>query len=145
MYFGFASLRLTASTIQNLSDGQPTTSSSPTVEVFPSVLSIGYNPFYKNTVRSVEIHILHDFDYDFYGASLNVLMLGFVRPEYDYASLEALIDDIQFDCEVAKRSLSRPTYDKYRNEEWLRDFSWVDKVDTAKVEAEVLAKQNSTT
>jgi riboflavin kinase len=52
-------------------------------------------------MRSVEIHILHRFTHDFYGAALNLLILGFIRPEYDYTSLEALVEDIKVDCEVA--------------------------------------------
>ena len=40
------------------------------VKVYPTVLSIGYNPYYKNTQRSIEIHILHSFAQDFYGATL---------------------------------------------------------------------------
>ncbi|KAK2807330.1 hypothetical protein FQN50_005485 [Emmonsiellopsis sp. PD_5] len=110
--------------------------------IFPCVLSIGYNPFYKNTVRSVEIHLLPQFTPtpsspssspptptpstqtppqkspfhhlpDFYGANLNLLVLGYIRPEYDYVSLDALIEDIRIDCEVARRSLGRGGYVGY--------------------------------
>ncbi|KAI5296703.1 NADH-cytochrome b5 reductase [Ascosphaera pollenicola] len=91
---------------------------------FPCVLSIGYNPFYKNTLKSIEVHIMRPFDVDssdttassffqlpdFYSTPMNLLILGFIRPEYDYVSKEALIDDIKTDCEVAVRSLQRPAY-----------------------------------
>lgn len=91
------------------------------------MLSIGFNPFYKNTVRSVEIHILDSFAADFYGAPLNLLILGFIRPEYDYVSKESLIEDIKTDCEVARRSLEREAYRRVGVEgewkEWLLDFS----------------------
>lgn len=129
MYFGWVGLSIS-----------PDTPSSST-QIYPSVLSIGYNPFYKNTVRSVEIHILHDFDYDFYGAALNLLILGFIRPEYDYVSLEALVQDIKTDCEVARRSLQRPAYEKFKDEPWLKDFDWMKTTDTAKVEKEILRKE----
>jgi riboflavin kinase len=36
--------------------------------------------------------------------------MGFVRPERDYQSLEALVEDINFDCEVAKKSLGREAW-----------------------------------
>ncbi|KAF3480323.1 uncharacterized protein GIQ15_05670 [Arthroderma uncinatum] len=120
----------------------------PDTTIFPCVLSIGYNPFYKNTVRSVEIHILphlsmqsspspgpstpvvsaetpaqpehrphfHHFP-DFYGTPLNLLILGYIRPEYDYVSREALIDDIRIDCDVARRSLKRSAYAVFLNDE----------------------------
>ncbi|KAJ9305634.1 hypothetical protein DTO217A2_4863 [Paecilomyces variotii] len=118
--------------------------------ILPAVLSIGYNPFYKNTVRSVEIHIMspptsttnttttsNNFNKlpDFYSTKLNLLILGYIRPEYDYVSLEALIDDIRTDCEVAKKSLAREAYVGYledgreesekvkEEKKWLRSFS----------------------
>lgn len=71
------------------------------------VMSIGYNPFYKNTVRSAEVHVLHKFSQDFYDAHMRLLILGFIREEKDYKSLDALVEDINFDCDVAKKSLDR--------------------------------------
>ena len=32
------------------------------------VLSMGWNPFYGNTKKSFETHIIHKFDQDFYGS-----------------------------------------------------------------------------
>ncbi|EOA88099.1 uncharacterized protein SETTUDRAFT_46894 [Exserohilum turcica Et28A] len=96
-------------------------SAAPTPEtVYPTVLSIGYNPYYKNTARSIEIHILHRFDRDFYGATLSLMILGFIRPEYDYVSKEALVEDIREDIRVAKRSLARDAYEAWKTDEWLR-------------------------
>jgi len=39
--------------------------------------------------RPQEVHILHDYPSDFYGKELRVVMLGFIRPEYNYSSLGA--------------------------------------------------------
>lgn len=102
VYFGYASLALPST-----HPDHPSSAPSGAFTVFPMVMSIGYNPFYKNTVRSAEVHILHKFGRDFYDAHMRLLILGFIREEKDYKSLEALIDDINFDCEVAKKSLSR--------------------------------------
>ncbi|EKV04497.1 Riboflavin kinase, putative [Penicillium digitatum] len=105
--------------------------STSTAVVLPAVLSIGYNPFYKNTVRSVEIHIMPALAEpsptatgqegqtkfnrlpDFYKTRLNLLILGYIRPEFDYVSLEALVEDIRVDCEVARESLLREAYKCY--------------------------------
>ncbi|KAJ4371664.1 riboflavin kinase [Didymella sp. IMI 355093] len=84
-----------------------TTASSGRSPVYPTVLSIGYNPYYKNTTRSIEIHILANFDSDFYGAELSLIILGFIRPEYDYVSKDALVEDIREDIRIARRSLER--------------------------------------
>ena len=116
---------------------------SSRTEIHPAVLSIGYNLFYNNPTRSVEIHILHPFPkYNFYHAPLNLLILGFIRPEYDYESLEALVDDIKTDCEVARRSLERKGYLEWKEDDkeggWLREFGWIEGVDVGRVEGEVL-------
>lgn len=50
---------------------------------------------------------------DFYDTRLNLLILGYIRPEYDYVSVEALIEDIRIDCEVARQSLLRDAYKRY--------------------------------
>ncbi len=71
------------------------------------VMSIGYNPFYKNTVRSAEVHILQKFNRDFYGAEMRISILGYIRPEYDYVDVESLIKDIRTDIAVAERSLGK--------------------------------------
>ncbi|KAL2162010.1 hypothetical protein VTH06DRAFT_7795 [Thermothelomyces fergusii] len=78
--------------------------------VYPMVMSIGYNPFYKNAGRSVEVHVLHGFGADFYGAEMRLLVAGFIRDERDYPDLDALVADIRFDCAVAKRSLARDAW-----------------------------------
>ena len=51
------------------------------------VMSIGFNPFYNNTIRSAEVHIIHDYPDDFYAKTMRVIVLGYIRPEYDYTSI----------------------------------------------------------
>lgn len=90
--------------------------------VYPMVMSIGWNPFYKNSVRSVEVHIMHKFPTDFYGSHMNLAILGFIRPEYDYVSKDSLIEDIETDIKVAGRCLERKAYAQYAHDEALLDF-----------------------
>jgi riboflavin kinase len=73
-----------------------------------------------------EVHIINQFQHDFYGHHLNLLILGFIRPEYDYVSKESLIKDIEIDIEVTNRSLERPSYAKFRTEECLTTFPRTD-------------------
>ena len=66
------------------------------------------NLFYGNTAWSAEVHVLHDFaGRDFYGVEMQLLMVEFIRPEKTYASKQDLIEDIEMDCNVARRSLQR--------------------------------------
>ena len=69
-----------------------------------------------------EVHILNTFPQDFYGARMNLLILGFIRPEYDYVSKESLIEDIRIDIEVARSSLEREPYQRFRCDEYLLCF-----------------------
>ena len=110
-------------------------------EVWAMVMSIGFNPYYDNTVRSVvslsliqatlssvflivvkEVHILNSFPQDFYGARMNLLILGFIRPEYDYVSKESLIQDIRSDIDVARKSLEREPYARFKLSDYLLRF-----------------------
>ncbi|PCH41370.1 riboflavin kinase [Wolfiporia cocos MD-104 SS10] len=84
--------------------------------VMPMAMSLGWNPFYKNERLTAEIHLIHDFGSDFYGHQMNAIVLGYIRPELDYTTREALIDDIETDKRVAIKSLSRPAYQKYMHD-----------------------------
>ncbi|KAF2472497.1 riboflavin kinase [Lindgomyces ingoldianus] len=118
-----ADLEPPSSTPSSAAPSRPLTPSQDAVQkpprVYPTVLSIGYNPYYKNTHRSIEIHLLHTFSADFYGATLSLVILGFIRPEYDYVSKDALVEDIRQDIRVARRSLERPAYETWREDTWL--------------------------
>ncbi|EDW81385.1 uncharacterized protein Dwil_GK11049 [Drosophila willistoni] len=76
--------------------------------VHKMVLSIGWNPFYNNTEKSVETHMLHEFNCDLYGQILKICMVGYLRPERSFDSLEALITAIKTDIDQAKELLSTP-------------------------------------
>ena len=88
------------------------------------VMSVGYNPFYRNEVRSAEVHIMKEFESDFYDHEMRVIVLGYIRPEYnyiskgyprrDYVDIDALIEDIRTDMKVASESLKRVGYSVYK-------------------------------
>ncbi|KAJ1801310.1 riboflavin kinase [Coemansia sp. RSA 2399] len=84
------------------------------VEVRPMVMSLGWNPYFKNEKRSGEVHIMHKYADDFYGKHMRVAILAYIRPEKDYASLDALIEDIHTDISVAHASLARSAYAQVR-------------------------------
>ncbi|KAI6164964.1 hypothetical protein EDD17DRAFT_1894889 [Pisolithus thermaeus] len=93
-------------------EGQQSRLRSEDHQVWPMVMSLGWNPFYKNERMTAEIHIMHKFSDDFYGYNMRALVLGYIRPELDYTSrvTEALIEDIEIDKKVALASLARPGY-----------------------------------
>jgi len=106
VYFGWASVWIT--------------SPKPLPPVIkPMVMSVGYNPVYGNTSRTIEVHVIHTFDQDFYGDIVKVIVTGFIRPEYNYTSKEALIQDIEIDKTAALHSLQRPGYQAFGDDEFL--------------------------
>ncbi|CAN3474799.1 riboflavin kinase [Diutina catenulata] len=84
-------------------------------EVRPMVMSIGFNPFYNNKTKAAEVHIMHKYTQNFYGAKLKYCVLGYVRPELDYTTKEALIADINKDIEISNEILQRPNYRKFKD------------------------------
>lgn len=70
-------------------------------EVYKMVLSVGWNPFYNNKEKSLETHIMHKFDCDLYGRTLKICIVGYLRPEQNFKSLDDLIKAINSDIETA--------------------------------------------
>lgn len=63
---------------------------------FECVVSVGWNPFYKNEKKTIEAHLLEKMD-DFYGEQLDVLLCGYLRQECNFNGLEELISCINND------------------------------------------------
>jgi riboflavin kinase len=85
--------------------------------VYPMVMSIGVNPYFKNPKRSAEVHLLHSFEEDFYEEILKVAIIGYIRPQLDFSTKEELILAIRCDIEEAKSKLSGET--RYHNDAYL--------------------------
>lgn len=56
-------------------------------DVHKMAMNIGWNPFYNNTKKSMEAHLLHKFDSDFYGEELRIVILGYLRGEKKFRDL----------------------------------------------------------
>ncbi|XP_059149129.1 riboflavin kinase-like [Physella acuta] len=77
-------------------------------DVFKMTMSVGWNPYYHNTVKTMETHILHNFEEDFYGDHLQVIVLGYIRDMCDFKSLDALISAIRNDITESTTRLDNP-------------------------------------
>lgn len=113
IYFGWAGLR-----------GNANDANSPSIEnvIAPMVMSIGWNPFFDNATKTVEPWLLRDFgkDGDFYGRELRLAVLGYVRPEADFASLEALVERIHRDADVARGALAMERFEGGKEDPYLK-------------------------
>ncbi|KXZ54475.1 hypothetical protein GPECTOR_4g540 [Gonium pectorale] len=93
--------------------------SSPTV--YKTVMSIGWNPFFANKHKTLEPWILHTFDKPFYGERLSLLICGYVRPEANFSSLEALVERIHLDARVSEAALECEPLAAMRDDPFLRE------------------------
>ena len=90
--------------------------SEPTV--YATACSIGYNPTYGNETKTVEPHLIAPDENDerrrasscgesvlgdFYGESLRMSLVGYLRPELPFEGLERLIEAIKNDITNAVR------------------------------------------
>ena len=75
------------------------------IKVFPMVMSIGWNPYYHNKDKTAEVHIIHKFNKNFYGSKIEYVVLGYIRPELNFNSVDELIQTINDDIKYAKDKL----------------------------------------
>ena len=54
----------------------------------------------------METHALRDYGRDFYGEDMEVVVVGYLRPEMKFDGLDALKAQIGADCETAKSALA---------------------------------------
>jgi riboflavin kinase/FMN adenylyltransferase len=69
------------------------------------VMNIGTRPTVNGTSCSVEVHLL-DWSGDLYGQQLVIQLVGFLRNEQKFPSLEALKTQIHLDCLLAQKVLT---------------------------------------
>nr|GEW97429.1 bifunctional riboflavin kinase/FMN phosphatase [Tanacetum cinerariifolium] len=79
---------------------------------YKMAMSIGWNPFFNNTEKTIEPWLLHKFDEDFYGEELHLVVVGYIRPEANFPSLETLVAKIHEDGKIAENALELPLYAK---------------------------------
>ncbi|KAJ7560772.1 hypothetical protein O6H91_04G145300 [Diphasiastrum complanatum] len=87
--------------------------------VYKIVMSVGWNPFFDNAAKTVEPWLLHDFPDDFYGEELRLIVVGYIRPEANFSSLELLIERIHEDAEIAKAALDLLPFSSYQDDKFL--------------------------
>jgi riboflavin kinase/FMN adenylyltransferase len=84
------------------------------------VASFGRRPTVDNGPPLLEIHIF-DFDGDLYGREIEVFLLAYLRPEEQFPSLDALLEQIRRDDAQARRLLAAHDEKLSRNfAPWLR-------------------------
>lgn len=88
--------------------------------IYKMVMSVGWNPYFNNAKKTIEPWLLHEFGDDFYGEDLRLAIVGYIRPEANFPSLEGLIEKIHEDRQIAETALELPIYTKYREDPYLK-------------------------
>ncbi|MCK5041388.1 MAG: bifunctional riboflavin kinase/FAD synthetase [Sphingomonadales bacterium] len=78
---------------------------------YEGVANIGDRPTFDVEGELLEVYIF-DFDEEIYGLAIEVDVVGFIRIEEKFDSIEALVIQIEDDCVVAKQILADPENDK---------------------------------
>uniref|UniRef100_A0A0A9YFN1 Riboflavin kinase n=1 Tax=Lygus hesperus TaxID=30085 RepID=A0A0A9YFN1_LYGHE len=89
--------------------------------VHKMVMSVGWNPFYNGKEKTMEIHILHEFPDQFYGAHMRVCVLKYLRPEMNFNSVDELIAQIQDDIAKTKTALDDPELSKFQKHQYFSE------------------------
>lgn len=85
-------------------------------EVLEIVMCVGWNPQFADLKqKAVEVHFLHTFAEDFYGQTVRVIALGYIRNEKKFESLDALIAEIKNDVRIGQERLATPELAAFKN------------------------------
>lgn len=92
----------------------------PDPGVYKVAMSVGWNPTFTDLKsKTIEPWILHDYDEDFYGCHLRVLVVAYIRPEVKFESFEELIQEIRADGDFCSQKLDSPELAALRSHTFL--------------------------
>eukprot|EP00197_Chlamydomonas_leiostraca_P008743 CAMPEP_0202862592 /NCGR_PEP_ID=MMETSP1391-20130828/3577_1 /ASSEMBLY_ACC=CAM_ASM_000867 /TAXON_ID=1034604 /ORGANISM="Chlamydomonas leiostraca, Strain SAG 11-49" /LENGTH=433 /DNA_ID=CAMNT_0049542141 /DNA_START=140 /DNA_END=1441 /DNA_ORIENTATION=+ len=89
------------------------------LQVHKMVMNVGRRPTVNtgDEAATVEVHIMHRFEQDFYGQNLKVVALGYVRPEMRFTGgLPELINRIRMDIAISRNQLEDGHWKAYAND-----------------------------
>lgn len=78
--------------------------------------SCGYNPFYNNQNKSLEVHIMADIGMNLYDATMRIAICGKIRDEKNYDSLEELKAAIDNDIKMSREKLQESQWTSVKHD-----------------------------
>lgn len=78
----------------------------PNAGSYGGAASLGVRPMFGENLPNLETYIF-DFSGDLYGQHLSVALIDYLRPELKFSGLQALIDQMNLDCDHAREILAR--------------------------------------
>ncbi|CAF0892926.1 unnamed protein product [Adineta ricciae] len=89
-------------------------------EIYKMVTSIGNNPFYNNTKKTIETHMMHEFSNDLYAERIKLVLLGKIRPMKTFPTRHELIMAIQQDISMASSKLDSDSCRRYLSDQFFQ-------------------------
>jgi hypothetical protein len=74
--------------------------------VFRGVLSIGYNPYFENATKTIEVFLIDYDGEDFYDSIVEISIAGFLRTEAYFENFAELVTAITYDIIFSNKILS---------------------------------------
>eukprot|EP01056_Protomagalhaensia_sp_Gyna25_P000055 Protomagalhaensia_sp_Gyna_25__54@NODE_1026_length_2269_cov_325_415695_g818_i0_p1_GENE_NODE_1026_length_2269_cov_325_415695_g818_i0NODE_1026_length_2269_cov_325_415695_g818_i0_p1_ORF_typecomplete_len365_score32_51Flavokinase/PF01687_17/1_2e25HAD_2/PF13419_6/0_0025HAD/PF12710_7/0_081NT5C/PF06941_12/0_25_NODE_1026_length_2269_cov_325_415695_g818_i01891283 len=68
--------------------------------VYNCIISIGWSSFFNNRSPTFEVYIYHEFEKEFYGATMITETFGIMRGDSKYSDFSELVAAIQLDCQA---------------------------------------------
>ena len=92
--------------------------SAANAAVYKAAISIGWNPTFKGKdavkQKMIEPYLLHEFEEDFYGEAIRLVVCGYIRPELDFSAapdfMQALRDAIGSDVKLTAAALEEARF-----------------------------------
>ncbi|KAG8345671.1 putative Riboflavin kinase [Trypanosoma vivax] len=82
---------------------------------FAFAASVGCNSHFQENILTVEPHFLNQFEEDFYGATVKIVVLGVLREMGVFCSLEALVNAIKEDVRQTRAILDKPEMQRFKD------------------------------
>jgi riboflavin kinase len=147
IYWGYARIVNNHTTNNNNNEARLTTGMaedvtvSPTsiqsTTVYPTAISIGYNPTYGNSTKTIEPHLIAAeddpcrhasctgetlFTNDFYDTTIRLSIIDYIRPELPFQGLELLIEAIKNDIKQTQTMSQQLYYEPIPSQEikWIQ-------------------------
>ena len=94
-------------------------------KVHKMVMNVGKRPTFVGNGDgesdvSVEVHIMHNYQGDFYNKHAKVVLLGHIRPEVKFSGIQELLRRIHADIGIARSQLDSERWAKFQEDPWLK-------------------------
>lgn len=72
---------------------------------YKAVLSIGYNPYFENNIKTIEVFLIEYDGLDFYGEEVELEITNFIRCESNFDNFKDLVTAITYDIITANNKI----------------------------------------